>query len=746
MRLPNISSTLHKYNQNKPLHSSLQIEKWKHILTHFININKQGLHLDSPTSFPPIFKACSNLHYFKQGTSFHAYMIKQSLDSFTSVANSTMDFYIKCKDSSSALRVFAFMENKDSVSWNILVHGYLNQYVSLNKGLCVFVEARAVGFVPNISTLILVLHAVRSLGAIHEGLGIHGFLIRSGFLADVSVQNSLLSFYSEFDEMEFAQKLFDEMSERDVISWSVVLGAYIQSGDVMGALLLFKEMLSGDEVEPDEYTVVSILKACTLLRDIGLGRLVHCFAIRKGFYSDTFVGNSLVDMYSKCLDADSALEVFSEMPGRNIVSWNSILFGLALNKRYLEALTLFPSMWEAGIEADEVTMVTLLQICKNLGDPIQCKSIHSRVIRWGFSTNELVRNSLIDAYAKCGLVEVSLKLFRQMEQRDTISWSTMIMAFSHSGKPEEAVGLFQEMALLRENFNYVTILSLLEACSVMADLRRSKWAHGIAVRNEMASEVVIGTALLDIYSKCGAIDLSRKVFDQMPDKNVVSWSAMIAAYGTNGRVQDALCLLKEMEFHGLKPNAVTMISVLSACSHGGLLEEGYSCFKRMIRDQEIQPSMEHYSCMVDMFGRAGNLNSAIAMIKSMPEGTDAGASVWGALLSACRNYANSDVGREAASRVLELEPCNAAGFVLASSMYAASGLWEDAARMRRMVKDEGVKVVAGYSLVHVGNRDYRFLAEDGSRPHSKETSSLVKQLHNYMKLEETTDEVATVEC
>ncbi|PIA46749.1 hypothetical protein AQUCO_01500357v1 [Aquilegia coerulea] len=743
MRLPNIFSTSKLYHNWKQKIKQSSLEgHWQEVLTNYLELNKAGLHLEDPSLFPHIFKACANLHYLREGISFHACIIKQGLESFTSVGNSTMDFYMKCGVMSSALRLFAWMDNRDSVSWNILINGCFNQGSS-KEGLLMFVQAKAAGFEPNVSTLILVLQAYQDFRAILEGMSIHGFLIRSGFLTDISVQNSLLSFYSEFEEMEIAEKLFDEMPQRDVISWSVMIGEYVRSGDNLGALLLFQEMLSSDEVEPDEFTVVSILKACTGIMDICLGRLVHCFVIRKGFDSDAFVGNSLVDMYSKCIDSDSALKVFNEMSRRNIVSWNSILSGLVHNNQFIEALALFFSMVEAGLDADAVTMVTLLQICKNLRDSTQCKSIHSRVIRCGVESNDLVKNALIDAYAKCNLVELAWELFRRMERRDTICWSMMITALSHSDKPEAAIGLFQEMTLKEVNFNSVTMLSLLEACSLTADLRRSKWAHGVAIRHGMTSEVAIGTALLDMYSKCGSVDASRKVFDQMSDRNVVSWSAMIAAYGTNGRVYDALSLLAEMELSGLKPNAVTMISILSACSHGGLIEEGRSCLQRMIRDHELQPSTEHYSCIVDLLGRAGNLDSAMDVIKSMPEGVNAGASVWGALLSACRNSGNSELGGGAASRVLKLEPSNSAGYVLASSMYAAGGMWEDAARMRKMVKDKGVKVIAGYSLVHVNDRAYRFVAEDGYRLHSEEIRDVAQQLHCNLKIDEIHDTVCS---
>ena len=375
--------------------------------------------------------------------------------------------------------------------------------------------------------------------------------------------------------------------------------------------------------------------------------------------------------------------------------------------------------------------------------PFHCKSVHCVIIRGGYESNELVLNSLIDAYGKCNLIELAWELFDGMERRDVVSWSTMIAGFTYCGKPDEAIAVFQEMIYAQEKLNVVTIINLLEACSASAELRRSMWAHGISVYRGLEAEVAVATAIVEMYSKCGAIEDSRKAFEQISDKNVFSWSAMIAAYGMNGFAHEALTLIAEMKKHGVEPNAVTALSVLTACSHGGLIEEGLGFFNSMIKDHRVEPGLEHYSCMVDMLGRAGQLDSAIDLIKKMPEGFEAGASIWGALLSACKSHGNSKLGTGAISRVLELEPLKSSGYLLASSMYASGGSFVDAAKMRRLVKERGVRVVAGYSLVHVKNRACKFLAGDKSTPQVGEIHSIVDQLHGCMKIDES---LAVIEC
>ncbi|KAL0382879.1 UNVERIFIED_CONTAM: Pentatricopeptide repeat-containing protein [Sesamum calycinum] len=357
-------------------------------------------------------------------------------------------------------------------------------------------------------------------------------------------------------------------------------------------------------------------------------------------------------------------------------------------------------MRKSGVDADEVTLVNLLQICKVLGDLRQCKLVHSRVFQGGFQSNDLVMNSLIDAYAKCNQINLAWRVFCQMKRPDIVTWSTVISGFTHCGMPDE-IALYRDMRLSLENSNPnpVTLLSLLEACALSAELGRSKWAHGIAIRMGLASDVVVALYTC-MYSKCGAIHASRKAFDQIFAKNIISWSAIITAYGLNGLPHDALALLYEMEVHGLKPNPVTILSVLSACCHGGLVEEGLSVIKGLANKHGTELKLEHYSCLVDLLARAGNLDDALELIKSIPVGMKPGASAWGALLSACRNYENGKLTAGALSQILELEPSNSAGYLIASNMYATGGSWMDASRMRCLMKERGIKVVAGYSLVH----------------------------------------------
>ncbi|CDP20810.1 unnamed protein product [Coffea canephora] len=613
--------------------------RWQEVLSCHRELREAGVQLTDPSVFPPILKACSAIS-FDYGKSFHASLLKQGLDSFTSLGNSIIDFYVKSGTLGCANDVFDCMRNRDSVSWNIIIHGHLDQ-CAFEQGLGLFFQAKITGFKPNISTLVLVICACRERQLFDDGQILHGYIVRSGFWAISSVQNSLLCMYADI-RMELARKLFNEMHHRDVISWSVIIGWYVQNGEARVALEFFRQMVSEFHIEVDGPITVTILKACTNLQNIEMGNLVHGFAISRGLKCDVFVGNSLVDFYSKCDDVESAFKAFSEMSQKNVVSWNALLSGYVQSEKHSEALLLFDSMRRAGVEADEVTLVNLLQVCKYLMLPYQCKLIHSKVLRQGYESNELVKNSLIDTYAKCNCISLAWKQFSQMKHRDAVTWSTMIAAFTY-------------------------------------------------------------------------------------------WDA----YGMNGLPRDALALHAKMESQGLKPNLVTSLSLLSACSHGGLVDEGLSVFENVIQEYGVEIGVEHYSCLVDLLARSGKFDSAMDFINKIPCTVKPSASAWSAILSGCRNSGNREVGAGALAHILELEPSSSAGYLLASNMYASGGLWSDAANMRLLGKRSGAKVLAGYSLVHVNNRAYRFVAGDKHDPLSDELCIFIEQLHSWMKIENT---------
>ncbi|KFK40105.1 hypothetical protein AALP_AA3G331200 [Arabis alpina] len=369
------------------------------------------------------------------------------------------------------------------------------------------------------------------------------------------------------------------------------------------------------------------------------------------------------------------------------------------------------------------------------------------------------------------------RLFDEMSERDVISYSVVIRCYVQRKEPVLGLMLFREMRILmwedqfmdfvyeealkmfrlmgeeaieadqvtlvallqmKDKPNAITVINLLDACSVSADLRKSKWAHGIAIRRGLATAYIsVDTSIVDAYAKCGAIEIARRTVDQIPTKNVISWTVIISAYAINGLPDKALASFEEMKREGYTPNAVTYLAVLSACNHGGMITQGLMIFKSMIEGHN-KPWLQHYSCIVDMLSRAGEFDTAMELIKNLPEDVNPGASTWGSILSGCKNRLKSGIiPSEAIAEVLELEPLCSSGYLLASSVFAAEKSWDDVATMRRLVKERNVRVVAGYSMVLEGTITRRFLAGEKLSLSDCELNDVVHSLHRCMRLDDT---------
>uniref|UniRef100_M0VTS4 Pentatricopeptide repeat-containing protein n=2 Tax=Hordeum vulgare subsp. vulgare TaxID=112509 RepID=M0VTS4_HORVV len=578
----------------------------------------------------------------------------------------------------------------------------------------------------------------------HPSTAVHACLLKSAYFrpGGCTVPNSLLASYATSGDSLAAAKLFDEMPLRDVASWTSMMRAHLAEGSPSQALRMLRGMLGGGSgaPEPDGVVLVVALRACAELEDLPLGASLHAVAERRGLQGgDIFVANSLVDMYARCLDLRSARKVFDMIPCRNVVSWNTMLSGLSRAGRAADALDLLASssslLKEGDIGFDETTLAVLLQLCKRLegGQAMWCRSVHAVAIRRGLllsSTGLPLLNALLDAYAKCGLLEHALRLFRGMPERNIVTWSTIIAGCAHNGRPGEAVACAVAMREAGETPNSVTILSILEACADCAEMAASRCAHGVALRSGLALEREVSNALVDMYGKCGDVAAATKVFNAMPRRDVLTWNSMIGVLGMNGRARDALALLDRMEQEGdITPNGVTMLAVLSACAHGGLVEEGVACSERMTVTHLVEPQVEHLSCVVDMLARAGDLEGSARVIEERMS-TSSSPAAWSALLSACRGHgSDSTVSRDAACRVLELEPGNAAGYLMSMGV---PGAGETAARMRWLMRERGVGVTGGHSMVQVGQNTHSFMSWDGCHTDRAQVYSMLHLLHQQM--------------
>eukprot|EP01018_Ginkgo_biloba_P034142 Gb_28028 [translate_table: standard] len=491
---------------------------------------------------------------------------------------------------------------------------------------------------------------------------------------------------------------------------------------------LLQEALDQPGIPLDSNKYASLLQSCTNIKTL---KQVHGLMVVSGLDQNVFLGNKLVSMYALCGSMENARLLFDDINKRNIFVWNAMIRGYAMNGFCEEALTFFSRMQGEGIQPNNFTFPFVLKACAGLSALQEGKEIHNHVVRNGYESDVFVVNALVAMYAKCGSIKVARQLFDKIPERDVVSWNAMISGYVQNGHAHEAFSLFTRMQLADMTPDSVTMKSVLPACTYIAALQKGKWIHGYIIRSGFISDVAVCNAIIDMYAKCGSIEFARHLFDEMSDRNVVSWSAMIAGYGMHGRGEDALELFSLMQQADVKPDDVTFVCVLSACSHAGLVDEGWRYFDSMIGDYCIKPRVEHYACIVDLLGRAGHLDEAWSFIEKMPLKADAG--VWGALLSACVIHCNIELGEQVAVRIIDLDPKNAGRYVQLSNIYAAAGRWDDVAKVRTMMKGKGLKKTPGCSMIEINNKVHAFLIGDRSHPQSDKIYAMLESLTGLME-------------
>ncbi|XP_059294365.1 pentatricopeptide repeat-containing protein At3g26782, mitochondrial [Lycium ferocissimum] len=526
-------------------------------------------------------------------------------------------------------------------------------------------------------------------------------------------------------------KFFDRYLDKwDVFSWNSIIADLARSGDSVEALRAFYSMRKLS-LKPNRSTFPCAVKSCSSLSDLTSGKQTHQQALIFGYDTDLFVSSALIDMYSKCGQLADARKLFDQIPQKNVVSWTSMITGYVQNDHPQEALLLFKELLAGQdqelVSLDSVAMVSVLSACSRVSGKTLTQGLHGFVMKRGFDEDMGVGNTLIDAYAKCGEVDFSRKMFDVMPDKDIISWNSMIAVYAQHGLSAQAMEIFRSLAWDREvDYNAVTLSAVLLACAHSGALQAGKCIHDQVIKMNLEDNIYVGTSMIDMYCKCGRLRMARNAFNRMKEKNVKSWSALIAGYGMHGRAREALQVFYEMNSAGVKPNYITFVSVLAACSHAGLLDEGWYWFNAMEPRFCIQPGVEHYACMVDLLGRAGFLAKAYNLIKEMKVTPDF--VIWGSLLAACRMHKNVELGEVSARNLFELDPKNCGYYVLLSNIYADAGRWEDVDKMRILMKNRGLSKPPGFSLLELKGRVHVFLVGDREHPQHDRIYAYLEEL------------------
>ncbi|KAF8399758.1 hypothetical protein HHK36_015629 [Tetracentron sinense] len=525
---------------------------------------------------------------------------------------------------------------------------------------------------------------------------LHALIIRALLFYDPFYATRIVRFYAINNDLQSARKLFDKTPDRSVYLWNSMIRAYARDHKFNHAFSLFSEMLS-TESKPDNFTFACILHACSENSDQVRLRIAHGGVIVSGLGTDFVSSSALVTAYSKLGLVDEAYRVFCGMPESDLVMWNSMVSGYGCGGFWDKGLELFRRMRITGEKPDGYTLVGLIS---GFGDPNLLeigKGIHGICLKYGFDSNSHVASSLVSMYSKCNCLNSAYRVFRSLSQADLVLWSALITGFSHSGDSEEALLLFREMIIKGKRADPILIASVLAACARLAIVKPGREIHGYMLRCGIELEIMVSSALLDMYSKCGFADLGVRVFEIMPERNVISYNSVISGLGSHGLTSQAFKMFVEMLEKRFKPDESTFSALLSACCHAGLVKDGQKLFRRMNDEFGIPPRVEHYVLMVKLLGMAGELEEAYNLIQSMPEQPDSG--IWGALLSCCSVHRNSELGEVVAYRLFETEPEKSAYKVMLANIYAEDGRWDDVKKLRDDMMEGGLRKTPGLSWI-----------------------------------------------
>ncbi|KAI3450846.1 hypothetical protein Pfo_007511 [Paulownia fortunei] len=558
---------------------------------------------------------------------------------------------------------------------------------------------------------------------------IHAVVITSGIFSNGTSAAQLIISYARTGDIDLAHKLFESLPKKGIDSWNAMLIGYSRGNDTLEVINLYKKMRL-ERVKPDSSTFTVAIKACTSLLDLNSGEEIWKNAVECGYGDDIFVGSSVLNLYAKCGKMDEAMSVFERMSKRDVVSWSTMITGLVKSGRVREAVDVYRRMQKEGLEGDGVVMLALIQACANIEDLKMAYSLHGYMIRRGFPMDVVVQTGLIDMYAKNGKLDIASGLFRTMSYRNVVSWSTLISGYAKSGYAGNALELLIEMQSCGFEPDLVSLVSALLACSQVGFPILGREIHGYIVRRLDVNQV-LGTALIDMYAKCGLLSRAHVLYERMSSGDIILWNTIIASYGIHGQGEEALSIFRQMIETDTKPDHVTFASLLSAMSHSGLVDEGQYWFDVMIKKYKILPMEKHYVSLIDLLARAGQVEEAQSLIESME--CEPGIAVWVALLSGCLNHKKFLIGELAAKMVLELKPDSPGIYALVSNFFAAARKWDEVAMVRKVMKTAGMKKVPGYSVVEVNGRLHAFLVEDEGHPQYGQILGILEEMEHEMR-------------
>ncbi|RVW95773.1 Pentatricopeptide repeat-containing protein [Vitis vinifera] len=722
--------------------------------TAILNLIDKGNFTPTSVSYSKLLSQCCTTKSLRPGLQIHAHITKSGLFDDPSIRNHLINLYSKCRSFGYARKLVDESSEPDLVSWSALISGYAQNGLG-GGALMAFHEMHLLGVKCNEFTFSSVLKACSIVKDLRIGKQVHGVVVVSGFEGDVFVANTLVVMYAKCDEFLDSKRLFDEIP---------------------------KGMCG---IKPNEFSLSSMVNACTGLRDSSRGKIIHGYLIKLGYDWDPFSANALVDMYAKVGDLADAISVFEKIKQPDIVSWNAVIAGCVLHEHHEQALELLGQMKRSGICPNIFTLSSALKACAGMGLKELGRQLHSSLMKMDMESDLFVSVGLVDMYSKCDLLEDARMAFNLLPEKDLIAWNAIISGYSQYWEDMEALSLFVEMHKEGIGFNQTTLSTILKSTAGLQVVHVCRQVHGLSVKSGFHSDIYVVNSLIDSYGKCSHVEDAERIFEECPIGDLVSFTSMITAYAQYGQGEEALKLFLEMQDMELKPDRFVCSSLLNACANLSAYEQGKQLHVHILKYGFVLDIFAGNS-LVNMYAKCGSIDDAgrafseltergivswsamigglaqhghgrqalqlfnqmlkegvspnhitlvsvlgaLELVNKMP--FEANASVWGALLGAARIHKDVELGRRAAEMLFILEPEKSGTHVLLANIYASAGKWENVAEVRRLMRDSKVKKEPGMSWIEVKDKVYTFLVGDRSHYRSQEIYAKLDELSDLM--------------
>ncbi|XP_057433494.1 pentatricopeptide repeat-containing protein DOT4, chloroplastic [Lotus japonicus] len=646
-----------------------------------------------------ILQLCAEHKCLQEGKMVHSIVSSNGMRVEGILGAKLVFMYVSCGELRQGRLIFDQIPNDKVFLWNLMMSEYA-KVGDYSESIHLFRKMKSFGVTGNSHTFPCILKCFAVLGRVGECKMIHGSIYKLGLGSHNTVANSMIAAYFRCGEVDSAHKVFDELADRDVVSWNSMISGSVMNGFSHDGLEFFIQMLIL-RVGVDLATLVNALVACASIGSLSLGKALHGIGVKASFSSEVMFSNTLIDMYSKCGDLNGGIRVFEKIVQRSLVSWTIIIACYVREGLYDDAIRLFYEMESKGISPDVYSVTGILHACGCSNSLDKGRDVHNYLRKINMDLSLLVCNALMDMYAKCGSTEEAHLVFSQIPVKDLVSWNTMIGGYSKNSLPNDALKLFAEMQK-ESRPDDISLVCILPTCGSLAALKIGREIHGHILRNGYSSDLHVANALVDMYAKCGSLVQAQLLFDMIPEKDLISWTTMIAGYGMHGFGSKAIAAFQKMRIAGIKPNEITFTSILHACSQSGLLKEGLEFFNSMESKCNIKPKLEHYACMVDLLARTGNLSKAYKFIEAMPVKPDA--IIWGSLLRGCRIHHDVKLAEKVAEHVFELEPENTEYYVLLADIYAEAEKREVVKKSQEKIGKKGLKKMENGAYITNGDK------------------------------------------